>query len=64
MVRRLIALARTWLRFDPTPEREKAETNQRLQSQAERLRALARVDTVRPAYSAAGDRVERRKAPR
>lgn len=63
-MRRLIALARTWLRFDPTPEREKAETDARLKSQGERLRALAKLDTVRPAYMAVADRMERRSKQR
>lgn len=63
-MRSLIALARTWLRFTPTPEKEKAETNERLKDQGDRIRALAKIDTVRPAYSAAADRVERRSKQR
>lgn len=59
-----MALARAWLRFDPTPVKEREEVDARLRSQGERLRALAKLDTVRPAYSAVGDRLERRKSPR
>lgn len=64
MVRRVIAQALAWLRFDPTPEREKEATDARLRTQGRRLRELAKIDHVRPAYSAAADRVERRTKPR